>query len=122
MRWCGSSRREFPSSLLLLAPSFALVLQSVSQFGFPFHLPEEEIGRPGHLELTHLFLMYKFNGGVTELFADHLVELFPVGETISRSAIEGRVLVFVVVVVGGVGVIIKFFAEVYPPILCCSPE
>ncbi len=49
---------------------FTLIVPSSCQFGFPFHLSEEQVSRPGHLDLPHLFLVNEFDGGVMELLTE----------------------------------------------------
>ncbi len=95
--------------------SLTLVVESSCQFGFLFHLSEEEVGGPGHSEFAHLLLMNEFDCGVAELFMNQTAEQFPVWESVSRTTIERGVLVFVLVVIGG-GVF-EFVVKVYPPIL-----
>ncbi len=57
-----------------------------------------------------------------ELFADKVSEFFPVGESISGTPIEWSVGVIVVVVAGSFRGVVVLVAEMYPPILCFSPE
>ncbi len=95
----------------------SLVVETVGELGFAFHLSEEEVGGARHAELAHVLLVYELDGGVSELFPDHASEFGPVRESVSASAVEWGVFVVVVVVAGPFGGIVVLFPKVYPPVL-----
>ncbi len=70
-------------------------------------MSEEKVGRAGDPDLSHLFLVDEFDGGVAELFANQVDKFVPIWESVSGPAIERQVRIVVVsfVVAGGVGVI-----------------
>ncbi len=89
------------------------------QLCFSLHLAEEEIGRSGHSEFAHLLFVHEFDCRIPELFADHADKFGPVQESVSRSVVEGGVIVIISTPFGS---ILVFLAEMYPPVLGGSSE